>query len=273
MSDRVAVTVEAGVADVRLNRPDKINALDNAMFEALAEAGEALKADPAVRAVVLSGEGRGFCAGLDFSGFQAMAGGGAGPGRREGSQGINALGRTDGRITHLGQQVAYVWHEMPAPVIAAVHGVALGGGLQLALGADIRIVAPDARMSVLEIRWGITPDMTATMMLPRLVGLDLAKELTFTGRMVDGEEAVRIGLATRVSATPLDDARALAAEIASKNPHAVRGAKRLLNQSGLVSVAEQFAAERETITSLIGTPNQVEAVTAYFEKRPPRFSD
>jgi enoyl-CoA hydratase/carnithine racemase len=286
MADRVAVKVSGGVADVRLARPDKLNALDTAMFEALARTGEELAADPAVRVVVLSGEGRGFCAGLDFSGFQAMAGSDGGRSDREdggadrasggaesGERGVGALGRTDGRITHLGQQAAYVWHEMPAPVIAAVHGVALGGGLQIALGADIRIVAPDARLSVLEIRWGITPDMTATMMLPRLVGLDVAKELTFTGRMVSGEEAARIGLATRVSETPLEDALALAAEIAAKNPHAVRGVKRLLNQSGLVSVAEQFAAERETITSLIGRPNQVEAVTAYFEKRDPVFSD
>ena len=281
MSERVAVTVTGGVADVRLNRPDKINALDNAMFEALADTGERLKKDPAVRAVVLSGEGRGFCAGLDLSSFQAMAdgagsaadGGAGGRSRQESQEGVSALGRTDGRITHLGQQVAYVWHEMPAPVIAAVHGVALGGGLQIALGADIRIVAPDARMSVLEIRWGMTPDMTATMMLPRLVGLDVAKELTFTGRMVSGEEAVKIGLATRTSDHPRDDALALAAEIASKNPHAVRAGKRLLNQSGLVSVAEQFADERTSIRELIGSPNQVEAVTAYFEKREPVFRD
>lgn len=279
MTDRVAVKVSGGVADVRLARPEKLNALDTAMFEALARTGEELAADPAVRVVVLSGEGRGFCAGLDFSSFQAMAGsgggsdGGTGAGSQPDRRGVGALGRTDGRITHLGQQAAYVWHEMPAPVIAAVHGVALGGGLQIALGADIRIVAPDARLSVLEIRWGITPDMTATMMLPRLVGLDVAKELTFTGRMVSGEEAARIGLATRVSETPLEDALALAAEIAAKNPHAVRSAKKLLNQSGLVSVADQFAAERTTISSLIGSPNQVEAVTAYFEKRDPVFTD
>jgi enoyl-CoA hydratase/carnithine racemase len=277
MTDRVTVKVSEGVADVRLARPEKLNALDTAMFEALARTGEDLAADATVRAVVLSGEGRGFCAGLDFSGFESMAGSGGGAdgaGQSEpDGRGVGALGRTDGRITHLGQQAAYVWHEMPAPVIAAVHGVALGGGLQIALGADIRIVAPDARLSVLEIRWGITPDMTATMMLPRLVGLDVAKELTFTGRMVSGEEAARIGLATRVSETPLEDALALAAEIAAKNPHAVRGAKKLLNQSGLVSVAEQFAAERVTITSLIGSPNQVEAVTAYFEKRDPAFRD
>jgi enoyl-CoA hydratase/carnithine racemase len=179
----------------------------------------------------------------------------------------------NGRITHLGQQAAYVWHEMPAPVIAAIHGVALGGGIQIALGADIRIIAPDARMSVLEIRWGLIPDMTGTMMLPRLVGLDVAKELTFTGRMVSGEEAVQIGLATKLSDHPHGDAMALAREIAAKSPQAVRGAKRLLNESGLRSVAEQFADERRTIGSLIGSPNQVEAVMAYFEKRDPVFTD
>ena len=268
MADRVTVTIDAGVADVRLNRPDKINALDPAMFAGIVEAGEQLKDDPSVRAVVLSGEGRGFCAGLDFGSFQAMAGGG--DGERE-ERPTRAIGDMDGRITHLGQQAAYVWQEVPAPVIAAVHGVALGGGIQIALGADLRFVAPDARMSVLEIRWGLIPDMTGTMMLPRLVGLDVAKELTFTGRMVSGEEAGRIGLATRVTETPLEDALELAREIAGKSPAAVRGAKRLLNQSGTVSVAEQFAAERETIGSLIGSPDQVEAVTAYFEKRDPVF--
>ncbi|HZT65797.1 MAG TPA: crotonase/enoyl-CoA hydratase family protein [Acidimicrobiales bacterium] len=267
MSDRVVVTVEGGVADVRLNRPDKINALDPAMFAALVDTGERLKEDRSVRAVVLSGEGRGFCAGLDFGSFQAMAG------AADGDRDTGSIGRTDGRITHLGQQAAYVWHEMPAPVIAAIHGVALGGGIQIALGADIRVVAPDARLSVLEIRWGLVPDMTGTMMLPRLVGLDVAKELTLTGRMVSGEEAVRLGLATRLSDNPRQDALGLAREIAAKSPDAVRGAKRLLNQSGLVSVADQFAAERSTIGSLIGGPNQVEAVTAYFEKREPVFGD
>ena len=267
MSDRVTVTIDRGVADVRLNRPDKINALDPAMFAAIAETGEQLKNDPSVRAVVLSGEGRGFCSGLDFGSFQAMAGDSGG------DRDTGSIADMGGRITHLGQQVAYVWYEMPAPVIAAIHGVALGGGIQIALGADIRIVAPDARMSVLEIRWGLIPDMTGTMMLPRLVGLDVAKELTFTGRMVSGEEAVRLGLATRVSENPLDDALALAREIASKSPHAVRGAKRLLNESGLRPIADQFADERTTIGSLIGSPNQVEAVTAYFEKRDPVFQD
>ncbi len=270
MSDRVSVTIQDGVADVRLNRPEKINALDPAMFAAIVEAGEALKTDNSVRAVVLSGEGRGFCAGLDFGSFQAMAGDG---GARDDGPPLASIGGTDGRITHLGQQAAWVWQEVPVPVIAAIHGPALGGGIQIALGADIRLVAPDAKLSVLEIRWGLIPDMTGTAMLPRLVGLDVAKELTFTGRMVSGEEAARIGLATRCTDTPLDDALALAREIAGQSPHAVRGAKRLLNQSGTVPAAEQFAAERETIGGLIGGANQIEAVMAYFEKRDPIFAD
>jgi enoyl-CoA hydratase/carnithine racemase len=278
MSDRVRCTITDGVADVRLNRPEKLNALDLAMFDALVDTGEALKADRSVRAVVLSGEGRGFCAGLDFASFQAMAA----VNGNDGAQGDDAplggpvadLGHRDkGRITNRGQQAVYVWTEMPAPVIAAVHGPALGGGVQLALGADIRIVAPDAKLSVLEIRWGLVPDMTGSQMLPRLVGLDVAKELTFTGRMVSGEEAVRLGLATRVSDHPLDDALALAHEIAGRSPEAVRGAKALLNLAGLVSLEEGFIAESRTIGPLIGSPNQVEAVMAYFEKRAPVFRD
>lgn len=268
MSDRVTISIEGGVADVRLNRPDKMNAIDTAMFVALVEAGDALKADPSVRAVVLSGEGRGFCAGLDFGSFQAMADGARG----DGGEGFT-MPSFEGRITNLGQQAAYAWTELPAPVIAAIHGVALGGGIQIALAADIRLVTADAKLSVLEIRWGLAPDMTGTQMLPRLVGLDVAKELTFTGRMVSGEEAVQLGLATRVTATPLEDALALAREIASKNPHAVKGAKALLNMAGQVSLAEGFEAEERTIRSLIGSPNQVEAVTAYFEKRDPVFTD
>ena len=269
MSDRVTISVDAGVADVRLNRPDKLNALDQEMFEAIAEAGETVKANNAVRAVVLSGEGRSFCAGLDFSGFQAMAGGGAG----EGTARMGAIGQTGGRITHLGQQVAHVWREVPVPVIAAVHGHCFGGGIQIALGADIRIVAPDAQLSVLEIRWGLSPDMTGTATLTRLVGPDVAKELTWTGRMVSGEEAMRLGLATRVSDAPRDDSLALARDIAGKSPHAIRGTKRLLDHASASILAEQYALEREVIGSLIGSRNQGEAVRAFFEKRDPSFAD
>lgn len=266
--ERVSTTISGGVADVRLNRPDKINALDQAMFEALAGAAERIAKDPTVRAVVLSGEGRGFCSGLDFSSFAAMAGEGRGRGVTS-----DLSGRPPGRIANLGQQAAYGWTALPVPVIAAVHGVALGGGLQIALGADLRIVAPDAQLSVLEIRWGLIPDMTGTHMLRRLVPLDVAKELTWTGRMVSGSEAVQIGLATKVSEDPLKDALALAAELAAKNPHALRAGKRLLNQSGLVDVAQQFIDESKEMGALIGSPNQAEAVHAYFEKREPVFAD
>jgi enoyl-CoA hydratase/carnithine racemase len=273
MSDRVSVEVSGHVADVRLNRPEKMNALDPAMFAALVEAGEALKSDSSVRAVVLSGEGRAFCAGLDFGSFQAMAGGGSPAPAERAPDTASIAALEGGGLTHRGQQSAWVWQQIEVPVIAAVHGVALGGGCQIALGADIRLIAPDARMSVLEIRWGLTPDMSGTVTLYRLVGLDVAKELTFTGRMVEGEEAVRIGLATRLSEDPRADALTMAAEIAAKSPRAVRGAKRLLNQSGQVPLAQQFADERQTIGSLIGTPNQAEAVMAYFEKRDPVFQD
>ncbi|WP_436795934.1 crotonase/enoyl-CoA hydratase family protein [Actinospongicola halichondriae] len=271
MSDRVQIEIDDGVADVRLDRPDKMNALDTAMFVAIAEAGERVANDPSVRAVVLSGEGRAFCSGLDFSSFQAMAGASNDDADSDAAGGSGAVFDTSDRITHLGQQVAHVWQEVPVPVIAAVHGVALGGGCQIALGADLRICTPDARFSVLEIKWGLIPDMTGTWMLPRLVGLDVAKELTFTGRMVEGTEAVQLGLATRVSDDPKAAALALAREIAGKSPEAVRAAKRLLNDSGSVPIAEQFAAERAEIAALIGSPNQVEAVMAGFEKREPRF--
>jgi enoyl-CoA hydratase/carnithine racemase len=284
MSDRVTVTIDDGVADVRLNRPDKLNALDGDMFVALVDTAARLARDASVRAVVLSGEGRAFSAGLDYAGFMAMAGGrvaveGGGPAVQaadaEGGSagGLGAIGRTDGRITHLGQQAAHGWSEVPVPVIAAIQGHCLGGGLQVALGADLRIVHPDAKLSVLEIRWGLSPDMTGTATLPRLVGPDVAKELTWTGRTVTGDEAARIGLATRTSDAPLDDALALAREIASRNPHAVRATKRLLDRSGTVPLAQQYADERHEIGALIGSPNQVEAVAAYFEKRAPSFGD
>jgi enoyl-CoA hydratase/carnithine racemase len=276
MDERVTVAIDQGVADVRLNRPDKLNALDTDMFVGLVEAGARLAAEPSVRAVVLSGQGRAFSAGLDFSGFTAMARGRAsgdgGPNGSEGSR-VPAVGATDGRITHLAQQAAHCWSEVPAPVIAAIWGHCLGGGLQIALGADLRIVHPDATLAVLEIRWGLSPDMSGTATLPRLVGPDVAKELAWTGRAISGQEAARIGLATRASDTPLEDAQALARELASKSPQALRGVKRLIDQSGRVPLAQQYADEREVIGSLVGTPNQVEAVTAYFEKREPNFAD
>jgi enoyl-CoA hydratase/carnithine racemase len=242
------------------------------MFSALAEAGERLKTEPGVRVVVLSGEGGSFCAGLDFSSFTAMAGGGGGGnggGDSEGSPGS----MKPGRITHLGQQVSWVWQEIPVPVIAAVHGHALGGGIQIALGADIRIVHPDTQLSVREVHWGLVPDMTGTLTLAQLVRADVAKELVFTARVFDGREAFALGLATKLSDTPYEDAMAMAAEIAGRSPDAVRGAKQLINGLLHEKAESQFAEERRIIGSLIGKPNQVEAVMSNFEKRPAAFID
>lgn len=262
---RVSCTVSDGIARVRLDRPDKMNALDPAMFAELTATGRQLADDRRVRAVVLSGSGRAFCAGLDFAAFQAMSNGEHEP--------VAPADEHTGPAQAAGQQAAYVWAELPVPVIAAVHGVAFGGGLQIALGADIRFTAPDARLSVMEIRWGLIPDMTGSQLLPELVGRDVAKELTFTGREVSGEEAARIGLATRSEADPLAAAENLAAEIAGKSPHAIRHAKALLDSAGHVGLAEGFAAEQHAIHDLIGSPNQVEAVQANLDKRAPLFTD
>jgi enoyl-CoA hydratase/carnithine racemase len=272
MTERVTVRREDGVADVRLNRPEKMNALDGAMFDALIETGRALAGDRSLRAVVLSGEGRCFCAGLDMSSFASMAGQGSSNSPERRSAG-NLFERSEASPANRAQSAAWVWTELPVPVIAAVHGVAYGGGLQIALGADLRFVAPDTRLSVMEIRWGLVPDMSGTQALRRLVRLDVAKELTFSGRVVSGTEAVELGLATHVSDTPREAALELAREIASKSPDAIRAAKQLLNDAGLVSLAEGMALEERLQASLIGRPNQVESVRANLEKREPRFRD
>ena len=269
MSDRVIVHREDGVADVRFNRPEKLNALDPAMFEGLVDTGKALAADRALRVVVLSGEGRAFCAGLDFARFMGMT---RGPDAVADRPSRNLLDR-DGSVANHAQQAAYVWSELPVPVIAAVHGVAFGGGLQIALAADIRLIAPDAQLSVMEVKWGLIPDMTGSQTLRRLVRLDVAKELTFTGRVISGTEAAALGLATHVSDRPREDALALAREIAGKSPDSIRAGKQLLNRAGLLSVAEGLRLEESLQVSLIGKPNQIEAVQANLEKRAPRFRD
>lgn len=271
MNDRVTVDIQGGVADVRLVRADKMNALDTAMFSALIETGERLKTEPGVRAVVLSGEGRAFCAGLDMGNFQSMA-----SGERSGGKGtagdLLTPNRTPGGANRA-QHACMVWREIPVPVIAAVHGVAFGGGCQLALGADVRLIAPDARMSVMEIKWGLVPDMAGMVLMRGLVRDDVARELTYTGRIVTGEEAVAVGLATRVAADPRAEALTLARDIAGRNPHAIQAGKRLLN---LMSHADQhqiLLEESREQAALIGSSNQVEAVMANLQKREPNFAD
>jgi enoyl-CoA hydratase/carnithine racemase len=263
MSDeRVRVEVADHIALVTLARPDKHNALDVAMFEAIASACERLSTEPGVRAVVLHGEGPSFCSGLDVTSVMSVG---------DGLDGL--VGRLREDPPNWFQRVAYGWVELPVPVIAAVHGACFGGGLQIALGADIRIAAPDARLSVMEIKWGLIPDMSITRTLPRLVRIDVAKELAYTGRVLSAAEAAQLGLVTWVSGDPLRTARALAAEIATRSPDAIRAAKRLFEQSWTASPEQTLVLEADLQRGLIGSPNQLAAAAAGFTKEPAEFVD
>ncbi len=266
MDDRIRVNVDQGVADVRLVRGDKMNALDDAMFEALRTMGERLKAEPGLRAVVLSGEGRAFCAGLDTANFGKMASG------QRGGERLLQGERTPGGANPP-QHAVMVWRELPVPVIAAVHGAAYGGGFQIMLAADIRYITADAKLSIMEINWGLVPDMAGMALLRRLVRDDVARELTYTGRVFSGSEAQQLGLATRVCADPHAEALALARQIAERPPKAMRAAKRLLDMSIDADSKAILLAESREQAALIGAPEQVEAVRSRLEKRPARYAD
>lgn len=255
---RVTIAIEAGVADVRLARPDKLNALDPAMFEAIIDAIAELGETPGLRAVVLSGEGRGFCAGLDMA---SMAGGGSG---------IDLMTRSHGPANRV-QQVAWGWRALPVPVIAAVNGIAFGGGLQIASGADVRIAAPGTRLSAMEMKWGIVPDMAGFALWAGMVRTDHLRELAYTAREFTAEEGQAFGFVTRIAEDPHAEAMALARAIAGRNPHAVRAAKRLANLEG--DAAAILMAESVEQAALLRTPNQIEAVMANMQKRPPLFTD
>lgn len=264
----VLVDVADGVANIRLNRPDKVNAIDAPIFEGLVDAGRRLADDTRVRAVVLSGEGRGFCSGLDTASLGDMASGDLAAGDDSVQAAVAERSPTGANRAQL---VAWIWQEIPQPVIAAVHGAAIGGGLNLALGADIRLVHPEARLAFVEATWGLVPDMSATQSLRNLVRLDVAKELVLTGREVSGTEAVEIGLATRLSDDPRADALRLAAQIAANSPDAMRAVKALLNESRQLHLADGLAREFDYSGSLMGTPNQIEAVMAKLESRPASY--
>jgi enoyl-CoA hydratase/carnithine racemase len=271
IQDRVVIEKKDGVAEVRLARADKLNAMDMPMFSALTEAGLEVAADRSVRAIVLSGEGRAFSAGLDVQSVMANIGQRR-EARREERSG-NLFEGSDESPANAAQRAAWVWQEVPVPVIAAVHGVAYGAGIQVALGADIRFVAPDAKLSIRETHWGLIPDVGLTQTVRRVVPLDVVKELVFTARVISGTEAAALGIATHVSDDPHADALALAREIAGRSPDAVRAAKKLLNTALSGSTADGFRLEAELQASLIGGANQLEAVKANMERRAPSFRD
>ena len=260
---RVSVEIKDHIAHVRLTRGDKMNALDQAMFDGIIEAGEGLMDNDDVRVVVLSGEGKSFCAGLDVMSFAALAG--QDPVAR-------IMPRTHGNANDA-QQVAMVWRKLKVPVIAALQGVAFGGGCQLALGADIRIAAPDTKLAVMEMKWGLIPDMGGMTLLPHLVRSDVLRRLTYTAAPVEADQALAWGLITEIAEDPLAAAMDLAEEIAGKSPSAVQAAK------ALIGYAEEHLDDEDAVlleesraqADLIGKPHQMEVIAANIQKRKPVF--
>jgi enoyl-CoA hydratase/carnithine racemase len=267
MTDRVTITMlENGIADVRFNRPDKMNALDPEQWAAITGAIDTLKAMHGLRVVVLSGEGRAFCAGLDLASMAGERDPGAS------STGSSLNGRSRG-IANDPQYAAWGWRELPVPVIMAVHGVAFGAGSQIMASADIRIVHPDTRVAIMEMKWGLVPDVAGMALWRTQVADDVLREMIYTNRVFSGTEAKTLGFATHVSDDPLAHALELARAIAGKNPHAVRGAKRLCNMLADASDAELLQAESDEQIKVIRKPNQIEAVMAEMQKRAPVFVD
>ncbi|SLN62388.1 putative enoyl-CoA hydratase echA8 [Pseudoruegeria aquimaris] len=264
MSERVTISIENQVATVTLNRPEKRNALDRAMFTGIVEAGEALAARKDVRAVVLTGAGEAFCAGIDVTSFPDLM--------KLNTEGGGIMARSHGDA-NIFQRVSLVWRDLPQPVIAALHGYAFGGGFQIMFGADIRIAAPDCRFSIMESRWGLVPDMGGMVLFPSVLRQDLLRRLTYTGEVFEGLQAEAWGVVTEVSADPLARAQALAAEIAGKSPDAMRAAKRLITLTEKASREQALLLESEIQGEILGQPNQMEALMAGMQKRAPVFKD
>ncbi len=259
MNGRVLMSTEEGVCHVRLNRPNKMNALDPAMFEGITSALDDLAGDTSIRAIVLSGEGNAFCAGLDLGSFGLSDDAPA-----------DLVPRTHGKANGV-QHLGWGWRQLPVPVITAVHGVCLGGGMQLMAGSDIKIIHPETRCAVMEMRWGLVPDMSGYPLWRGNVRDDILRRLVYTNEMFSGAKAQEFGFATEVNEEPLSRALSLAHEIASKNPEAIRAAKRISNSMGDATDAELLLAESVEQTEIIYKPNQLEAVSAYLEKRPANF--
>lgn len=266
MNDRVSVDIQDHIATVTLNRPEKYNAFDPAMFDAVSDAGRELSARADVRVIVLTGAGGNFSAGLDISGMGS------------GDDGVDdfsdvAFEKLYGTPANRFQHPAWVWHAAPVPVIAAIDGVCLGAGMQVAAGADIRLSAPDAKFSILEIKWGLVPDMGFTAVMRDVIRLDHLKQLAYTGRIVSADDALRLGLISEIHVDPLTRAQAMAQEIAGRSPDAVRATKRLVNQGWRQSQEESLLLEARLQEAVMNQGNQIEAVMANVQKRAPDFAD
>lgn len=259
---RVSVTFENHIAHVRLTRGDKMNAVDQEMITAIIAAGQEVAASDA-RVVVLSGEGRAFCAGIDIGSLGQMLGG-------DPEKQLTPRTHGDG-TTNQWQEVAMIWARLPIPVIAALHGPVFGAGCQLALGADIRIARPDTKMAVMELKWGIVPDMGGMVLLPKLVAPDVMRRLTYTATPISADQALGWGLVTELADDPLEASMALASEIAGRSPSAIRAAKRLMVLTDTASDEEILLSESQEQAALVGTAEQMEVVAATIQKRPAVF--
>lgn len=263
MTERLEIAIENHVAHVTLARPDKHNAVDMQMFDELGAVGDRLSAEPTVRAVVLSGSGDNFCAGIDVSVFSD-------PNSRIDPASMAPL---DGSIANRFQRAAYAWREIPVPVICVIHGVAFGAGAQIALGADLRFATPDSKISIMEIRWGLIPDLGISVTSRGLIREDHLRELAYTGRVVAGEEALELGLVTAVHEDPLTAAREMAAGIAARSPDAIRAMKKMFNEYRDLDAPAALALEARLQAGILGQPNQVEAALATSAGRTPKFED
>ena len=270
MDKAIEVTIEDHVAHIQFNRPESHNSIESTLMNGMLDVASSMMNPGKVRAIVLSGKGRSFCAGLDMGAFAEMSSGDLSGDREDVQQAMEDISPGG---ANRAQQLGWLWQEIPIPVIAAVHGAVLGAGLNIALGADIRVAHPEAKMGFVEITWGLLPDMSASQSLRHLTTLDRMKELVMTGRKFNGAQALQYGLVTELSDTPVDDALAMARNIAAHNPEAVRAAKQLLNNAGVVDIASGLAEEASVTRGLLGSPMQLEAVTAKLEGRPARFSE
>jgi len=264
MNNRVRIDQADGIATVTLTRAQKRNALDLEMINAIVAAGEELLNRRDIRAVVLTGDGPAFSAGLDTATFQQLI--------TEVGKAGGIMARTHGQ-SNLFQRAAMVWADLPMPVIAALHGYAFGGAFQIMLGADIRVAAPDTEFSIMEGKWGLIPDMGGMVLMRRLARDDVIKRLTYTAEVFGAKDALNWGFVTELDDTPLSRAHALAGEIAAHSPDAVREAKALIHASEFIDESEVLLLESAAQERLIGSPNQIESLMAGFEKRKPAFED
>lgn len=244
----VLCEIKDKIAFVSFNRPDKYNALNLAVFEQMIAIGEELISNKAIRAVILSGKGKGFCSGLDVKSMMKTIGA---------SNKVMAKDKPEHQ--NMVQRIALVWRDVPVPVIAAIHNVCYGGGFQIALGADIRYASPDSRFSIMETKWGLIPDMGGSITFPEVLRIDQAKELTFTGRVFEAPEALELGVITKIVDDPMQAAIELANSLKERSPDALMYGKKLFNETWFASDGQRLEKETAFQNAITGKLNQLSA--------------